>query len=42
MIVNAQYLKNMPLFKELETIEIVWLIKRFKSNIFLPDDYIIK
>ena len=33
---------NVPLFKTLELIEIVWIIQRLKSDIYLPTDLIIR
>ncbi len=39
---HRDIIKNVPLFYELELNEIVWIIQRLKTDIYLPDDYIIR
>ncbi|KRX03617.1 Cyclic nucleotide-binding protein [Pseudocohnilembus persalinus] len=39
---HRDIIKNVPLFKELELNEIVWIIQRLKTDIYLPDDFIIR
>ena len=40
--IHKDIIKNVPLFKELELNELVWIIQRLKTDVYLPDDYIVR
>lgn len=40
--IHKDIVKNVPLFQDLELNEVVWIIQRLKSDIYLPEDFIIR